>query len=152
MKKTFEKIIEDLHYQVPFKQVTDVGDTLLMLREIEKEEFQAVFTRVLRISPEIIHHREWWHVEVMFLMVPVTYATYIVTAQQLIGQHIFVSKGLRIFMKALDSSPLPVNGVSPPEEEEESAQPPPQTPRPPGQSAPRTAPRLTLVKLEAAEE
>ncbi|MDR1110028.1 MAG: hypothetical protein LBP92_04860 [Deltaproteobacteria bacterium] len=134
MLRNIEKIVEELRLKVPFKEGTQAGDVILIVRENEAGLVEIVFARVIGYAPEIRHRQEWWHVDLVLLSIPLGYATFVVNADQLSGKEIFTIKGRKVFIKAVDTE-SPIRETFAEEEEE----PPPQRgglrlvrPRPPG--------------------
>ncbi|MDR1677501.1 MAG: hypothetical protein LBS44_03820 [Deltaproteobacteria bacterium] len=107
MLRSVDQIVEELRLKVPFKATTNLGDVILMVRENEAGLVEIMFSRILGLSPEIKHRQEWWHVDMVFLTIPLNYATLIVNADQLTGKEIFTINGRKVFLKAVDTeSPI----------------------------------------------
>ncbi|MDR0355611.1 MAG: hypothetical protein LBJ64_07725 [Deltaproteobacteria bacterium] len=104
MPKPFEKIVEDLQFQVPFKRDTNAGDILILVKEIDHDQGEVIFARILSISSRTINTHELWHAELMLLTLPVQYANFLVTCEQLTGREIFTTNGRKIYMKSVETS------------------------------------------------
>jgi hypothetical protein len=114
MLNNLEKTVEELRLTVPFKKTTVPGDVALMVRETEAGLVEYMFARIISCAPEIRHRKEWWHVDMVFLTIPLKYATFIVNGEQLNGEEIFTIHGLGVFIKAVDTDkPIEVNIAAP---------------------------------------
>lgn len=109
-----EKLVEELGFQVPFKERTEIGDTVIMLRENEDGRISGHFARVLGFDRDTSKRDEWWHVHFVFLELPPTPRTIILQTPHFTGQEIFTMGGLKVFIKAVnfeayaeDSTALP---------------------------------------------
>jgi hypothetical protein len=146
-----EGMVEELQYQVPFKETTEVGDLALMLRENDDGRVSMVYARVMGFDRDSSKRDEWWHVHFVFLEVPPLPRTIILQTPHFTGQEIFTMGGRKVFIKALNFAAFNDQGVltDPPPSDRIGKKPPegepPSPPSPPGQ---RTAskPTFTLIK------
>ncbi|MDR1043722.1 MAG: hypothetical protein LBP33_01200 [Candidatus Adiutrix sp.] len=97
-----ERLVEELGYQVPFKETTEIGDTVIMLRENDDERISMVYARVLGFDRDLSKRDEWWHVHFVFLEVPPLPRTIILQAQHFTGQEIFTMGGRKVFIKSVN--------------------------------------------------
>jgi hypothetical protein len=136
MLRNIEQIVEELRLKVPFKEGTSAGDVVLIVREDEAGLAEIFFARVTGYALETRHRQEWWHVGLAFLTIPLRYATFVVSADQISGKEIFTMNGRKVFIKAVDT-----DGPA----REASEDPRPQDQRPAGSG-------LRLVKPKPPED
>jgi hypothetical protein len=97
-----ERLVEELGYQVPFKDTTEIGDTVIMLRENDDGRISMVYARVLGFDRDLSKRDEWWHVRFVFLEVPPLPRTIILQTQHFTGQEIFTMGGRKVFIKSVN--------------------------------------------------
>lgn len=145
-----EKLVEELGFQVPFKEQTEIGDTVIMLRESEDGRIGGHFARVLGFDRDNTKKDEWWHVHFVFLELPPQPRTIILQTPHFTGQEIFTMGGRKVFIKAVNfeayaddavTLPQPLPGSSETGGPGSNDDPPPDSPTPP---RPKRA--FTLVK------
>ncbi len=144
-----EKLVEELGFQVPFKDRTEAGDTVIVLRENENGRISMVYARVLDFDRDTTKRDEWWHVHFIFLEVPPLPRTIILQTPHFTGQEIFTMGGRKVFIKAVNFeafSPETPAVVEPakkgrPKKESEPKSAPPTEPPKPGKK-----PTFTLIK------
>ena len=96
-----EKVIEEIQFQVPLKDNTSTGDTVLFLREDEEGQITISFARVLGFEPDRSKKDEWWHVRFVFLEVPLHARTIILQTPHFTGREVFTMGGRKVFIKAV---------------------------------------------------
>jgi sporulation protein YlmC with PRC-barrel domain len=106
LKTNFEKTVEELALQVPFKDVTEVGEVVLMVRESEKGQCTITFAQVVKFTQEMVGKQEWWHVDLIFLTLPLSYGTLILKSEHLSNMEVFTSGGKKVFLKAINTKSL----------------------------------------------
>lgn len=148
--ETMEKLVEELSFQVPFKEGTEIGDTVVMLRENEDGRISWHFARVLGFDRDATKRDEWWHVHFVFQELPPQPRTIILQTPHFTGQEIFTMGGRKVFIKSVnfeayadDSTILPHLRAKPPSptNEDHPDNNPPEVPTPP---KPKRA--FTLIK------
>lgn len=97
-----EALVEELSFQIPFKDTTETGDTVIMLRENDDGLISPVYARVLGFDRDRSKRDEWWHVHFIFLEVPPMPRTIILQTPHFTGQEIFTMGGRKVFIKALN--------------------------------------------------
>lgn len=97
-----EKLIEELSFQIPFKEETDIGDLLLVLREGDDGRISMVYARVLGFDRDVTKRDDWWHVHFLFLEMPPVPRSIILQTVHFTGKEIFTMGGRKVFMKALN--------------------------------------------------
>ena len=97
-----EKLIEELGYQIPFKETTETGDTVIMLRENDDGRISMVYAQVLGFDRDTTKRDEWWHVHFVFMEVPPLPRTIILQAPHFTGQEVFTMGGRKVFIKAIN--------------------------------------------------
>ena len=97
-----ERLVEELGYQVPFKDTTEPGDMVIMLRENDDGRISMVYARVLSFDRDLSKRDEWWHVHFVFLEVPPLPRTIILQTPHFTGQEIFTMGGRKVFIKAVN--------------------------------------------------
>lgn len=97
-----EKLIEELGYQIPFKETTETGDIVIMLRENDDGRVSMVYARVLGFDRDTSKRDEWWHVHFVFLEVPPLPRTIILQSPHFTGQEVFTMGGRKVFIKAIN--------------------------------------------------
>jgi len=141
--------VEELGFQVPFKERTEIGDTVIMLRENEDGRISGHYARVQGFDRDNTKKDEWWHVHFVFLELPPQPGTIILQTSHFTGQEIFTMGGRKVFIKAVnfeafseDSAALPQPLAKSPEPDVERPDhdPPESPPTPPKKRS------FTLVK------
>ncbi|UQZ88825.1 hypothetical protein C4J81_06265 [Deltaproteobacteria bacterium Smac51] len=97
-----EKLVEELQFQIPFKEQTETGDVTLMLREGDDGRVSMSYARVLGFDRDTTKRDEWWHVHFLFLEMPPVPRTIILQTPHFTGQEIFTMGGRKVFIKALN--------------------------------------------------
>jgi|GEM_PF-289683 len=97
-----EKLVEELSFQVPFKERTEIGDTVIMLRENEDGQISGHFARILGFDRDATKKDEWWHVHFVFQELPPQPRTIILQTSHFTGQEIFTMGGRKVFIKAVN--------------------------------------------------
>lgn len=97
-----EKLIEDLALQIPFKDTTETGDTVIMLRENDDSRISMVYAQVLGFDKDLSKRDEWWHVHFVFMEVPPLPRTIILQTPHFTGQEVFTMGGRKVFIKAIN--------------------------------------------------
>jgi len=110
-----EAMVEELQYQVPFKETTEAGDMVLMLRENDDGRVSMVYARVMGFDRDTTKRDEWWHVHFVFLEVPPLPRTIILQTPHFTGQEIFTMGGRKVFIKALNFTAFSNDGILNPE-------------------------------------
>jgi len=148
-----ESMVEELQYQVPFKETTEAGDMVLMLRENDDGRVSMVYARVMGFDRDNTKRDEWWHVHFVFLEVPPLPRTIILQTPHFTGQEIFTMGGRKVFIKAVNFSAFSDDGIlnpDPPRGDRIGKSPAVQDkpPTPPAKPGKRTAtkPTFTLIK------
>lgn len=106
-----EEMLEELQYQVPFKETTEAGDTVLMLRENDDGRVSMVYARVMGFDRDTSKRDEWWHVHFVFMEVPPLPRTIILQTPHFTGQEIFTMGGRKVFIKALNFAAFSDDGI-----------------------------------------
>ena len=139
-----EKLLEEIQYQVPLKDTTEAGDTVIFLRETETGQVSVNYAHVLGFDPDLSKRDEWWHVHFIFFEIPPKARPIILQTPHFTGQKIFTMGGRKVFIKAVNFDAF----------REESAEPTPPGDRPRKQgdrqarkkSVPPGKPTFTLIK------
>ena len=97
-----EKVIEEIQLQVPLKDSTSAGDTVIFLRETEDGQITISFARVMGFNPDLTKRDEWWHVRFVFLELPPQARTIILQTPQFTGREVFTMGGKKVFIKAVN--------------------------------------------------
>ncbi|MDR0882762.1 MAG: hypothetical protein LBP55_09530 [Candidatus Adiutrix sp.] len=97
-----EKLVEELNLQVPFKDTTEIGDTVIMLRENEDGMVTMLYAQVIDFERDTAKRDEWWHVRFVFLEVPPQPRTIILQTPHFTGREIFTMGGRKVFIKAVN--------------------------------------------------
>ncbi len=97
-----EKLIEELQFQIPFKDKTEAGDTVLVLREGDDGRVSVVYARILGFDRDAAKRGEWWHVHFLFLEMPPVPRSIILQTEHFTGKEIFTMGGRKVFIKALN--------------------------------------------------
>jgi hypothetical protein len=98
-----EKLIEELQFQIPFKDQTDVGDEVLVLREGDDGRISMVYARILGFDRDTGKRDDWWHVHFLFLEMPPVPRSIILQTAHFTGKEIFTMGGRKVFMKAINA-------------------------------------------------
>jgi hypothetical protein len=96
-----QKIIEELEQLIPFKDTTDIGDTILI---VAKEPQFLAWAHVDNIERDTGRKDEWWHVHLTMLAIPLQKLTWTLRTEQMTGKEIFTMGGEERFVKALEFS------------------------------------------------
>jgi hypothetical protein len=96
-----QKIVEELKQLIPFKDTTDIGDTILI---IAKEPQFLAWGHVDKIERDTSRKDEWWHVHFTMLAIPLQKMTWTLRTEQMTGREIFTMGGEERFVKALEFS------------------------------------------------
>ncbi len=94
-----QKIVEELKQLIPFKDTTDIGDTILI---VAKEPQMLVYAHVDDIERDTSRKDEWWHVHLTMLAIPLQKMTWTLRTEQMTGKEIFTMGGEERFVKAVD--------------------------------------------------
>ncbi|MDR2935331.1 MAG: hypothetical protein LBV70_05585 [Candidatus Adiutrix sp.] len=97
-----EKVIEEIQFQVPMKDSTSSGDTVIFLREAENGQINISFARVMGFDPDLSKRDEWWHVRFVFLEIPPQARTIILQTPHFTGREVFTMGGRKVFIKAVN--------------------------------------------------
>jgi hypothetical protein len=97
-----EKVIEEIQFQVPMKDNTSAGDTVIFLREAENDQVNISFARVMGFDPDLSKRDEWWHVRFVFLEIPPQSRTIILQTPHFTGREVFTMGGRKVFIKAVN--------------------------------------------------
>jgi len=97
-----EKVIEEIQFQVPMKDSTSAGDTVIFLREAENGQITICFARVMGFEPDLSKRDEWWHVRFVFLEIPPRSRTIILQTPHFTGREVFTMGGRKVFIKAVN--------------------------------------------------
>lgn len=131
-----EKLVEELGFQVPFKERTEIGDTVIMLRANEDGRISGHYARVLGFDRDTTKKDEWWHVHFVFLELPPQPGTIILQTPHFTGQEIFTMGGRKVFIKAVNFEAFSEESGGPPKspetDEDQPEYDPPTAPTPPG--------------------
>ncbi|MDH3360215.1 MAG: hypothetical protein OEL55_05025 [Desulfobulbaceae bacterium] len=98
-----EKIIAGLKSVFTFKEVTEVGDIVLILAE---EPQVILYALVMDIERDSSKKDEWWHVSFQFLTLPPQQTVWTLRTSQFSGQEIFTMGGKKKFIQAVSFSPV----------------------------------------------
>jgi len=101
-KGIVEQLVEELQYQVPLKDTTEVGDMVIMLREDEDGRVSMTYARVMGFVRDVAKRDEWWHVRFVFLEVPPLPHTIILQEPHFTGKEVFTMGGRQVFIKAVN--------------------------------------------------
>lgn len=104
-------MVEELQYQVPFKETTEPGDLVLMLRENEDGRVALNYARVMGFDRDTTKRDEWWHVHFVFLEVPPMPRTIILQTPHFTGQEIFTMGGRKVYIKAVNFAAFSDEGL-----------------------------------------
>ncbi len=108
-----EKLIENLKGIIPFKEVTEIGDLVLVVAENPQ---LLIYAQVTSLQRDTTRRDEWWHIGLTFLAVPLQKVVWTLRTDQMTGQEIFTMGGEKRFLKAVD---LHRDSVSAPPEQRE---------------------------------
>ena len=133
-----DKLIEEIQYQVPLKDTTEAGDTVIFLRETENGQVSMSYARVLGFTPDLTKRDEWWHVHFVFFEVPPQARTIILQTSHFTGQEVFTMGGRKVFIKSVNFEAF--------REEGPDAPPPGEPPKDRQPKAVPGKPTFTLVK------
>jgi hypothetical protein len=97
-----EKVLEEIQFQVPMKDNTSVGDTVIFLLEAENGQVGISFARVTGFAPDLSKRDEWWHVRFVFLEIPPRSRTIILQTPHFTGREVFTMGGRKVFIKAVN--------------------------------------------------
>jgi len=97
-----EKVIEEIQFQVPMKDATSAGDTVIFLREDENGQISIGFAKVMGFEPDISKRDEWWHVRFVFLEIPPQARTITLQTPHFTGREVFTMGGRKVFIKAVN--------------------------------------------------
>ncbi|MDH3359966.1 MAG: hypothetical protein OEL55_03765 [Desulfobulbaceae bacterium] len=98
-----EKIVEELKSVFKFKDITDVGDIVLVVAE--EEPLMILYALVMNIEADRTKKDEWWHVTFQFLTLPPYQTVWTLRADQFCGNEIFTMAGKKKFIKAINFKP-----------------------------------------------
>lgn len=130
-KGVMEKLVEELHYQVPLKDTTQAGDLVIMLRENDDGRISMVYARVMGFERDQSKRDEWWHVRFVFLEVPPLPRTIILQTPHFTGREIFTMGGRQVFIKAVNFEVFEEEGEPAPDDRIEKPVPEPAKPAKP---------------------
>jgi hypothetical protein len=99
-----ENFVEEIRLQVPFKDETEIGDIILMLKENEKGKMIIAYAQVLNFTLDTTKRDEWWHVGLVFMDLPLVFKTFTLQKSHFTGQEIFTMGGKKVFIKAVNTA------------------------------------------------
>ncbi|GHV58199.1 hypothetical protein FACS189460_5660 [Deltaproteobacteria bacterium] len=108
-----EKLLEEIQYQVPLKDTTEAGDTVIFLRETENGQVSVTYAHVLGFDHDLSKRDEWWHVHFIFFEIPPQARTIILQTPHFTGQNIFTMGGRKVFIKAVNFEAFRVESAEP---------------------------------------
>lgn len=94
-----QKIVDELKKILPFKNATDIGDTIIIA---SKEPQMLLYAHVDNIERDTSRKDEWWHVQLSVMSIPIQKMTWTLRTEQLSGQEIFTMGGEERFIQAID--------------------------------------------------
>jgi hypothetical protein len=97
-----EKVIEEIQLQVPLKDNTSAGDTVIFIRETEDGQVSISYARVMGFEPDRCKRDEWWHVRFVFFEIPTEARTIILQTPHFTGREVFTMGGRKVFIKAVN--------------------------------------------------
>ena len=98
-----EKVIEEIQFQVPLKDTTTAGDTVIFIREEDESgQISVSFARILGFDRDLSKRDEWWHVRFVFLELPPQARTIILQTPHFTGREVFTMGGRKVFIKAVN--------------------------------------------------
>ena len=97
-----DTVIEEIQLQVPFKDSTAAGDTVIFIREADGGQVSVSYARVMGFEPDISKRDEWWHVRFVFLEIPPQARTIILQTPHFTGREVFTMGGKKVFIKAVN--------------------------------------------------
>ena len=98
-----EKVIEEIQFQVPLKDNTTAGDTVIFIREEDEDgQISVSFARVIGFERDLTKRDEWWHVRFVFLELPPQARTIILQTSHFTGREVFTMGGRKVFIKAVN--------------------------------------------------
>jgi len=116
---TMEQIATELKKLIFFKDITEVGDIVLIAF---KKGNVVIYARVKDIVRDRTKRAEWWHVTLQFLTVPSHQAIWTLRTPQFTGMEIFGMGDEELFVKAVDfesswTADAEPSGTKPPHED-----------------------------------
>ncbi|MCL2028913.1 MAG: hypothetical protein FWG97_00605 [Deltaproteobacteria bacterium] len=132
-----DKVIEEIQFQVPLKDSTVAGDTVIFIRETEGGQVSVGYARVMSFEPDLSKRDEWWHVRFVFFEIPPQARTIILQTPHFTGGEVFTMGGKKVFIKAVNFDVF---------QEEESQPGGRVTPCPQEPKARKGKPTFTLIK------
>jgi hypothetical protein len=113
-----ENLVAELKKRVLFKDVTAVGDIVLLF---SKDPQTLVYAMVTNIKPDKTRKEAWWNVTMQVLAVPPREVVWTLREPQFTGQEIFSFGGIEHFMKAVRFESTPTAPASTEENDNEKA-------------------------------
>lgn len=93
-----QKLVDELHQLIQFKDTTEIGDIVLIAA---KEPQMLLYAVVTDIERDPSRKDEWWHVHLSVLSIPLQQMTWTLRTPQLTGMEIFTMGGEERFVKAI---------------------------------------------------
>ncbi|MEW5723166.1 MAG: hypothetical protein AB1896_08675 [Thermodesulfobacteriota bacterium] len=99
-----EKMVEELKGLIRFKDSTQIGDVVLLVKEPDQDNLPPFvsFAHVNGFDPDPSKRDEWWFVRLTLLTLPPQPVTFILQTPHFTGQEIFTMGGKKVFLQALD--------------------------------------------------
>ena len=97
-----DKVIEEIQLQVPLKDSTSAGDTVIFIRETEDGQISICYARVMGFEPDPTKRDEWWHVRFVSFEIPPQARTIILQTPHFTGREVFTMGGKKVFIKAVN--------------------------------------------------
>ncbi|WP_163336699.1 hypothetical protein [Desulfopila sp. IMCC35008] len=94
-----QKLVNELHQIVDFKDTTDIGDIVLIAA---KEPQMLLYALVTDIERDSSRKDEWWQVHLSVLSLPIQQMTWTLRTAQMTGMEIFTMGGEERFVKAVN--------------------------------------------------
>lgn len=94
-----QKIVDELQKILPTKNITDIGDIVVIA---SKEPQMLLYAHVDDIERDTSRKDEWWHVHMSILSLPLQKVTWTLRTEQISGQEIFTMGGEERFVQAVD--------------------------------------------------
>jgi len=93
------KLVEELKSIVRFKDVTEIGDHVLIVSQTPRI---VIYALVISLERDRTRKDEWWHVGMRLLTLPPQTVTWTLREPQFSGKITFTMQGVEHFMKAVD--------------------------------------------------
>ena len=97
----FGLIKEDIIENLPLKDFTEIGDTIIIIGETPDARSFYNYANILSFEQDVTKRNEWWHIKICVLFPFPEIVVWTLRTEQINGE-VFTMNGLKRFIRAID--------------------------------------------------